>query len=140
MLCLLANVSSAQIASTDYSIPTEIYSFSKTKKVSVEDLEFAKMMAEKHTESAEKQLKNYLSLSLKYSEILIENGVEGKVRVAFNIASNGTIRSYNILESPHPEVTKMVKHSLQNLTRLTFKDQWYHGLAQLEIPLQFSLR
>jgi len=140
MLCLLANVSNAQIASTDNYFPNEFSLITAPNLVPAESLELEALIAKKHTESAEKQLKNYLSLSLKYSEILIENSVEGKVRVVVKIDSNGNINGFNILESPHPEITKMVQQALKNLTAITFKDQRYYGFGLLEIPLNFSLR
>lgn len=140
MLCLLATGSTAQIASTDSFIPSEFSPITTLNLVPVENLELEAMIAEKHTDSAEKQLKNYLAHSLKYSEILVENSVEGKVMVVVNIAADATIGSFTILESPHAEITKMVEEALENLKAISFKDQWYRGEGQLEIPLNFSLR
>lgn len=141
MLCLLPNVSNAQIASVDYVIPTEIRPITNTvEKASPESLELAAFIAQKHTESAAKQLKNYLAISLQYSDLLIENGIEGEVLVTVDIANDGTLTGFTILESPHSEVTKMVTQAMQNLTAVNFKNHLYRGLNQVVIPLNFSLR
>ena len=60
--------------------------------------------------------------------------------VVVNIAADATIGSFTILESPHAEITKMVEKALDNLKAISFKNQWYRGEGQLEIPLNFSLR
>lgn len=141
MLCLFSNVSFAQLASTDYSIPTENRpTYKSIEKANPESLELAAMIAQKHTESATKQLKSYLANSLQYSDMLIENGIEGEVLVTVNIATDGTLMGFTILESPHAELTKMVEQVLENLKAVNFKNHWYRGLNQVEIPLNFSLR
>ncbi len=141
LLCLFANVSIAQLASTDYSISSEIQvNRNSVEKNNSKDLELAALIAEKHTHSAEKQLKNYLSGTLEYSDILIENGVEGELIVVVDLAVDGKLASFSILKSPHGEVTKMVSNALQNLTAVNFKNHWYRGSNQIEIPLRFSIK
>ena len=141
LLCLFANVSIAQLASTDYFTSSEIQLNRKSvEETNSKALELAALITEKHTLSAEKQLKNYLSGTLKYSDILVENGVEGEFIVVVNLAVDGKLASFSILESPHTEVTKMVSNALENLTAVNFKNHWYRGLNQIEIPLRFSIQ
>lgn len=141
LLCLSFSSSNAQFASADYALLSVLPLISQSiEKTSFKEIAIAAMIAEKHTVSAEKQLKNYLFQSLRYSDRMVRNGVEGEMLVVVNLASDGTLTNFTLEKSPHVEVTKMVEGALKDFNSVNFKDHWYRGQSQVVIPLSFSLR
>ncbi len=121
------NVSENSMEEVNYNTPE----ISQSKKLKI---------AKRQNKSTIKQLKSYLSKQLKYSEIMVENGIEGQVIVQVDIATDGSINSYKVINSPHTEASTAILKTLEGLKKINIKEDTYYGYKKIRIPVNLSLR
>ncbi|MFV0592663.1 MAG: TonB family protein [Draconibacterium sp.] len=91
-------------------------------------------------QGGEKELRAYLSLAIKYPVLAQENGIEGKVYVAFIVEKDGSLSRINVAKGIHPDLDQEAMRVIRNMPN--WNPGTLHGKpvrAQFVVPINFQL-
>lgn len=94
---------------------------------------------QEHNQSSVKQLSTYLNNQIEYSEVMQNNGMEGKIVIEVSLSKTGNIVNTKIIESLNDVVDKVVLDAMLNLKSIQFKNNDYHGSKRILIPIEFTM-
>ena len=88
----------------------------------------------------EAALEKYLAGNMKYPQRVIDNGIEGKVTVAFTVKADGSIGNIKIVRMIDPDLEAEAVRLVKNMPAWTPADQNGNPVdAPVQIDINFSL-
>lgn len=136
----ISTIGNAQLAMNTSYVDNNISitkksSTSKKKTTSARTVE----TIQEHNQSSVKQLSTYLNNELKYSKIMQNNAMEGRLVVEVNLSKTGKIINTKIIESLNDVADKVVIDAMLNLKSIQCKNNDYHGCKRILIPIDFTI-
>ncbi len=120
-----------------FNNPKSDFSINDTSKTNDEGV--ADLMATAHTKAAKKQINAFFALTLKYTEIMKDYCIEGESIVEVHLNQEGQILSADIIKSPHPSVSSLIKNTLSQYDSINVKNNDYQGDRVIEFNISFKL-
>lgn len=98
------------------------------------------LLATKQTNSLTRQLSDIITTHVTYSDILVDNAVEGTLLLKLTFTNTGGIAAIQVVESPHTLLSNMVLKAIDTVGLDSFENELYYGPEAIIVPISFALK
>lgn len=142
----ISNVSTAQLmayTNTDQTTSTaanDLLFNNEVKASTNTPIKRTRKVVNRDNQSAAIQLSQHLAEQLKYSSLMRDYGLEGKIVIEVTLSNTGEISNTKVIQSPHAHMEDIILKAMEDLKTIATEDNLYYGNKRIRVPVSFSLR
>jgi len=134
---ILSQICYGQIAWNQNSVDS--FTYFENNKLN-KSTKYSSAIHKAHSKTAKKQIKAYLIKNLKYSQIMQDYCIEGLAEIKVVLDDQGQLVTCSLLNSPHEEVSNLIKKTLNKFNKISVKNSDYKGDNEIQLDITFSLQ